>query len=54
MNDIVIGTYDDAKALVESYIPLFCQLNDSNTNWCVVGSMAVSFGRSSHMQTNFV
>ena len=41
MNDIVLGTYDDAKQLVESYLPLFKQLNEECVSWCVVGSMAV-------------
>lgn len=41
MNEIISGTYADAKALVESYVPLFRQLNADDIDWCVVGSMAV-------------
>ena len=29
MNDIVLGTYDNAKQLVENYFPLFRQLSDN-------------------------
>lgn len=41
MNEIICGSYDDAKALVESYLPLFRQLNSDGISWCVVGSMAI-------------
>lgn len=29
MNDIVLGTYDNAKQLVENYFPLFRQHSDN-------------------------
>ena len=41
MNEIICGTYDDAKTLVESYLPLFRQLNNSGISWCIVGSMVI-------------
>ena len=41
MNEIICGSYDDEKALVESYLPLFRQLNSDGISWCVVGSMAI-------------